>query len=103
MNPSASNASTIACGISLFQRIVRDLDFQAGKLDTGYLDRLFASKEPEQTQQNDDLVAIAAGLFAAIDATSTERGHLSPEVDANGKSARAGSNWKKASRLEALR
>jgi acetyl-CoA carboxylase biotin carboxylase subunit len=93
----------IRTNLSLFQRIVRDPDFQAAKLDTGYLDRLFELKEREQNHQNDDLVAIAAGLFAAIDATSEEGGDLSPKADRNGQCRGAGSNWKKASRLEALR
>jgi acetyl-CoA carboxylase biotin carboxylase subunit len=93
----------IRTNLSLFRRIVRDGDFQAAKLDTGYLDRLFQSKEREQNHQNDDLVAIAAGLFAALDPTSAGGGNVSPKVDANGKYNCAGSNWKKASRLEALR
>jgi acetyl-CoA carboxylase biotin carboxylase subunit len=93
----------IRTNLSLFRRIVRDLDFQAARLDTGYLDRLLESKEGERNPQNDDLVAIAAGLFAAIDATSAEEANFSPKIDANGKYGRAGSNWKKASRLEALR
>ena len=32
----------IKTNISLFRRILRDADFRAGKLDTGYLDRLLA-------------------------------------------------------------
>src|SRR6201987_3353899 len=34
----------IKTNISLFQRILRDPDFQSGRLDTGYLDRLLAKK-----------------------------------------------------------
>jgi len=36
----------IKTNISLFRRILTDPDFQAGKLDTGYLDRLLKSKSP---------------------------------------------------------
>src|SRR5271156_588202 len=35
----------IKTNISLFQRILRDADFRAGKLDTGYLDRLLAKSK----------------------------------------------------------
>jgi acetyl-CoA carboxylase, biotin carboxylase subunit len=93
----------IRTNLSLFRRIVRDGDFQSAKLDTGYLDRLFEAQEHEQNQQNDDLVAIAAGLFAAIDATPEEGSHLPPTLDRDGPNRAAGSNWKRASRLEALR
>src|SRR5271155_1381086 len=36
----------IKTNISLFRRILSDADFQAGKLDTGYLDRLLKSEPP---------------------------------------------------------
>ena len=36
----------IKTNISLFQRILGDADFRAGKLDTGYLDRLLAKSNP---------------------------------------------------------
>jgi len=38
----------IKTNISLFRRILTDADFQAGRLDTGYLDRLLKSKPPEE-------------------------------------------------------
>ena len=34
----------IKTNLSLFRRILGDPDFQAGKLDTGYLDRLLQSR-----------------------------------------------------------
>ena len=37
----------IKTNISLFRRILTDADFQSGKIDTGYLDRLLKSKPPE--------------------------------------------------------
>jgi acetyl-CoA carboxylase biotin carboxylase subunit len=100
----------IKTNISLFQRIVRDDDFKAARLDTGYLDRLLQAKPPEDeaTLQNDDIVAIAAGLFAAMGATSTTTDNglqiaSSNKRSLNNKSGEAASNWKKTSRLEALR
>jgi acetyl-CoA carboxylase, biotin carboxylase subunit len=90
----------IKTNISLFQRILRDRDFQAGKLDTGYLDRLLAQKDTAGSRQAEEplIAAIAAGLFAAFDPASA--------ASKNGK--RAGvedvpSRWKHRGRLEATR
>jgi acetyl-CoA carboxylase biotin carboxylase subunit len=66
----------VICGIktniSLFRRILMDEDFRAGKLDTGYLERLLA-RGPSGGPENvpDDVVAIAAALFAASAKGST--------------------------------
>ncbi|MFI5113902.1 MAG: acetyl-CoA carboxylase biotin carboxylase subunit [Terriglobales bacterium] len=90
----------IKTNISLFQRILGDPDFQAGKLDTGYLDRLLAKGNhgaPAETPSV-AIAAIAAALFAVLD----------PAADAskNGPSAgtaAVGSNWRQRGRAEALR
>src|SRR5712671_4107746 len=57
----------IKTNISLFQRILRDADFQAGKLDTGYLDRLLAkanaaiaSSAPERDIKALEKIAVIA-------------------------------------------
>ena len=73
----------IKTNISLFQRILGDADFQAGKLDTGYLDRLLAkgnqnraSRAPEPLRESGRpkrwraIAAIAAGMFAVLDPAS---------------------------------
>src|SRR5260370_2875506 len=68
----------IKTNISLFQRILRDADFQAGKLDTGYLDRLLAkanaaiaSSAPERDiKALEKIAVIAAGMFAVLDPAS---------------------------------
>ena len=90
----------IKTNISLFRRILRDADFQAGKLDTGYLDRLLAKPNP-RTRRRDApeprIAAIAAGMFAVLDPASS---------GANVGAARSGdssSNWKQKGRAEALR
>ncbi len=54
----------IKTNISLFRRILTDPDFQAGRVDTGYLDRLLKSKSPEVQGEDADVAAIAAGIFA---------------------------------------
>ena len=58
----------IKTNISLFQRILRDEDFRAARIDTGYLERLLAGSAPVSVVGEDgaDLVAaVAAALFAA--------------------------------------
>ena len=56
----------IKTNISLFRRILLNPDFQAGKVDTGFLDRLL--KEPiegdERTARRVPIVALAAAIFA---------------------------------------
>jgi acetyl-CoA carboxylase biotin carboxylase subunit len=90
----------IKTNISLFQRILDDPDFQAGNVDTGYLDRLLAKGNHAAPAETPSLAiaAIATALFAVLD----------PAADGskNGPSAGAapvGSNWKQRGRAEALR
>ena len=82
----------IRTNISLFRRILMDEDFRAGRIDTGYLERLLA-RGPSGGPENvpDDVVAIAAALFAA-----SEKGS-SAEV------ASEESRWALAGRREGLR
>ena len=92
----------IKTNISLFRRILTDTNFQSGKIDTGYLDRLLKSKPAEVRGGHPEVAAIAAGLFAILDADST--------IAANGNSLDANkaiegtavSSWKRAARAEAL-
>jgi acetyl-CoA carboxylase biotin carboxylase subunit len=84
----------IKTNLSLFQRILQDADFQAGALDTGYLDRLLAKKrEAPESASDPAIAAIAAGLFAVLD----------PGLGKNGAAVSAVSKWKEQGRSEALR
>ena len=79
----------------LFRRILRDADFQAGKLDTGFLERLLAKPAAHPTDhERAAIAAIAAGLFHVLD-----------PAHKNGKSSEAepSSQWKHNARSEALR
>jgi acetyl-CoA carboxylase, biotin carboxylase subunit len=90
----------IKTNISLFQRILRDADFQAGKLDTGYLDRLLSKPDPDVASRAPEprIAAIAAGMFAVLDpASSAARNGKASET------AAPSSNWKEKGRAEALR
>ena len=90
----------IKTNISLFRRILRDPDFQAGRLDTGFLDRMLKRKEAlEVDPQAERVAVIAAGMFAAL---GTQAG-AGEQAATNGTAGgRVASNWKIAGRKEAL-
>ena len=93
----------IKTNISLFRRILTDADFQAGKLDTGYLDRLLKSKPPEVRGGHPEVAAIAAGIFAILDPASAPAGNgNSFPKSANGTVSGTASSWKRAARVESL-
>jgi acetyl-CoA carboxylase, biotin carboxylase subunit len=98
----------IKTNISLFERILCDADFQAGKLDTGYLDRLLAkgnqvvmSNAPAKERATLEMIAaIAVGMFAVLDPACS----ASKDKDGNAAgAAMAPSNWKQKGRAEGLR
>ncbi len=95
----------IKTNISLFRRILSDGDFQAGRVDTGYLDRLLKCKPAEVKREDAGIAAIAAGLFAVLDPASVLA--TAGTVSANGRggagNGSAASGWKRAARVEALR
>jgi acetyl-CoA carboxylase biotin carboxylase subunit len=95
----------IKTNISLFRRILSDPDFRAAKLDTGFLDRLLKRKQTEIPTDPKAIEAavIAAGIFSVLGVAGAGSGERpAVESSANAK-AKAASNWKAASRREALR
>jgi acetyl-CoA carboxylase biotin carboxylase subunit len=92
----------IKTNLSLFRRILEDSDFAAARIDTGFLDRMLASKPKEADLSSDglaEMAAVSAALFAAVAPSSNGR---------NGSGAannrkNEGSNWKRTARAEALR
>src|SRR5260370_30047280 len=101
----------IKTNISLFQRILRDADFQAGKLDTGYLDRLLAkanaaiaSSAPERDiKALEKIAVITAGMFAVLDPASPVRQDGGTGGTSSAGPASLPSNWKQKGRSEGLR
>ncbi len=95
----------IKTNLSLFRRILRDADFRAAKLDTGFLDRML--KRPEHKQVDSraaEVAAIAAGMFALLGATTPAESTGAAAGSGSGRAAdRAASHWKGAGRREALR
>jgi acetyl-CoA carboxylase biotin carboxylase subunit len=100
----------IKTNIPLFRRILNDPDFHAAKLDTGFLDRLLSSNgnprvdmkvDAQEDLQAKEVAAIAAGMFAALGPSAAGTN----ERDAAGTAGPTNSisNWKNASRGDALR
>jgi acetyl-CoA carboxylase, biotin carboxylase subunit len=94
----------IKTNIPLFRRILLHPDFQAGKIDTGFLDRLLAEPpvHDARTAERIPIAAIAAAIFA-MQQTSAQAGGNSATNGKAGDGDRAKSAWKAASRAEALR
>jgi acetyl-CoA carboxylase biotin carboxylase subunit len=93
----------IATNLPLFRRILRHPEFVAGKVDTGFLERLLATPAAgggRATQAEDgeaEVAAIAAALFAALPAPGSG-------ASTNGAGpAEAPSAWRRAARQEGLR
>ncbi len=84
----------IRTNLGLFRRILSDPDFEAGRIDTGYLDRMLAGgtgqNEPEET--GEAIAAVAAALFEAMRSAPERVSQPAPT-----------SGWKSAARREGLR
>jgi acetyl-CoA carboxylase biotin carboxylase subunit len=93
----------IKTNVSLFRRILRDADFRAAKLDTGFLDRMLKRTDDKPADsQTAEVAAIAAGVFAALGSTAQGAGY-GAATSGSHAAEKADSNWKNASRREALR
>ena len=94
----------IKTNISLFRRILKDPDFQAGDIDTGFLDRLLSKPSNETDERRPVIAALGAAIFASMDPKATLP-NGNGAVGTNGKTSVAPpiSNWKRTARAEALR
>ena len=85
----------IKTNLGLFRRILADGDFQSGKIDTGYLDRLLAAKvDGKDVGDGKSIAAIAAAVFSVLDSTANPA--------ASKPAAAAESGWKRTARTEGL-
>jgi acetyl-CoA carboxylase biotin carboxylase subunit len=96
----------IKTNISLFRRILHDPDFRAGRLDTGFLDRLLKARPAAEA--GDDaamkIAAVAAALFNTME-PGTASSLTQPVSGATKDGTRPelkSSAWKQAAREEAL-
>ncbi len=93
----------IKTNIPLFRRILRDPEFAAGKIDTGFLERLLARPEADPVRKDHGPVAaVAAGIFALLD-SSTGGSPVSPARNGASAGATQGATWKQVARQEARR
>src|SRR6201997_2363797 len=87
----------IKTNISLFRRILSDPDFQAAKIDTGFLDRLLKQKNAEPSSPADsqamEIAAIAAGMFAVLGSAAAGLDERAV-INGSANKAVAVSNWK---------
>ena len=93
----------IKTNISLFQRILEEKNFQAGNIDTGYLDRLLTSDTTRGKNEHSDIAALAAGLFGQLDPDSSLGSKNLLPPNGGGRAEESASGWKRAARSEALR
>jgi acetyl-CoA carboxylase biotin carboxylase subunit len=84
----------IQTNLSLFRRILSDPAFRAGKIDTGYLDRLLGSDAFSDRHEHAQVAAIAAVLFNVFENKKQSVGA------ANNSASSSDSNWKRAARIE---
>jgi len=95
----------IKTNLPLFRRILRDKDFAAGRIDTGYLERLLASEQSAKALDGTARVAaIGAALFAFNNGSGETKRNGSGAASApatNGSSGNAA--WKSVARKEGLR
>jgi len=81
----------IRSNLALFRRILRDPDFRAARIDTGYLDRLLAYTATATTAPDTSAIAAAAVLEA-----------LKPAARPASASTSSTTPWKAAARRDAL-
>ena len=96
----------IKTNLGLFRRILRNPDFIAAKLDTAFLDRLLKSPPPQKSD-NSEIAAVAAGLFALLEPSSSSRtapngANRDARQDRNSGQGDTTPAWKRAARLDAL-
>jgi acetyl-CoA carboxylase biotin carboxylase subunit len=94
----------IKTNTSLFRRILKDPDFQAGNIDTGFLDRLLKKPSNETDERRPVIAALGAAIFAATEPKATlPNGHGTASTNGKPSAAPPVSNWRRTARAEALR
>jgi len=95
----------IKTNIPLFRRILRDPEFRAGNIDTGFLDRLLQQpvEVPGREEEEIRIAAAAAAIFAAAAPKPLQAASPNAPTDGNDHRATNGSSWKRSARIESLR
>jgi acetyl-CoA carboxylase biotin carboxylase subunit len=92
----------IKTNLPLFRRILEHPDFIAARIDTGFLDRLLATRAevPSGSDALAEIAAVSAALFAAT--TPVKNGQNGNSVSTSERPADA-SAWKRTARSEGVR
>jgi acetyl-CoA carboxylase, biotin carboxylase subunit len=89
----------IKTNLPLFRRILEHADFVAGRIDTGFLDRLLSARAATARSNGlGELAALGAALFAATAAPSDTTRNGVPRAEERRKDSI--SAWKRAARVE---
>jgi acetyl-CoA carboxylase biotin carboxylase subunit len=92
----------IKTNLPLFRRILSDAAFAAGETDTGYLERL-SQTDAALSESDEEVAAIAAALFASMQARTNGQGTLGVgQASRLSSQAASSSGWKRAARTESL-
>jgi len=100
----------IKTNISLFRRILRDPEFRAARLDTGFLDRMLKQEEHRKSETRAvspsesgaaEVAAIAAGMFAVLGPSAAGVGERVASNGSGGSDAQSVSKWRSSGRSEA--
>jgi acetyl-CoA carboxylase biotin carboxylase subunit len=91
----------IKTNLGLFRRILEHPDFVAARIDTGFLDRLLATKAeaPSSSDTSAEIAAVAAALFSANSTLKNGQVRTSSEVN----QSLSASAWKRTARTEGVR
>jgi acetyl-CoA carboxylase biotin carboxylase subunit len=94
----------IKTNISLFRRILKDPDFQAGNIDTSFLDRLLTKPSNETDPRRPVIAALGAAIFAATEPKAAlPNGNGVTNSNGSSPTLPPVSNWKRTARAEAVR
>jgi acetyl-CoA carboxylase biotin carboxylase subunit len=90
----------IKTNLGLFRRILEHPDFVAARIDTGFLDRLLATKaeKPNTSETSAEIAAVAAALFSANATLRNGQANTSSEINRPAVSV-----WKRTGRAEGVR
>jgi acetyl-CoA carboxylase biotin carboxylase subunit len=93
----------IVTNLDLFRRILSNADFEAGQLDTGFLERMLAARsDSDIPEEHTDIAAIAAALFTALPTKFNPASVASHQSEA-GSPGQPDSAWRRAALQEAVR
>jgi acetyl-CoA carboxylase biotin carboxylase subunit len=94
----------IKTNLGLFRRILANLDFQAARIDTGFLDRLLSVPADQAGASHTNNLSNTAAIAAALFSATSKPGLNGTVKTSNGNASQnEASAWQKAARTEGVR